>query len=344
MRKLQNIEKSLNRARFTNRILAIGVILAITAIGYILIAAYATTSYDSVEVEDASLVTAARITDASASGGFAIQFVQKNTNGGSEDGPVIGVNCIDVPSSCGYPDATNTGVPIGVSLKASGSLNITQAGAVIEGMDVQGCIDVNAPNVMIKNSKVTCGRSSASIRIGSDGSAIIQDTEINGAGTAGNCVGSARFTLLRVNLYNCTDGVRANGTNDTEPGVVIRDSYLHDLARVPDSHNDTIQTTQTANVLIEHNTLFPYKKSTNDFMNAAYIIAQDQGAVANVIVRNNLVNGGNYTFMIGTGLENVVFQNNVFGRNFRYGPVSGSGKALVDSTNVYFDTGLSVYP
>ena len=61
------------------------------------------------------------------------------------------------PGSCGYPDPAynNVGVPAGTALTPSGSINVTTAGAVIDGKDVTGEITVSANNVTIKNSRIT---------------------------------------------------------------------------------------------------------------------------------------------------------------------------------------------
>lgn len=246
-----------------------------------------------------------------------------------------GTGCIADPASCGYPEATNTGVPAGTNLTTySGTLKALQAGATYSGLDIRGCVDIRAANVTIQNSRITCSRVSATVKVYS-GNVTIQDTEINGGGGAGNCVGSNDFTLIRVNIHNCLDGVRANGR------VVIRDSFIHSLKRVAGGHHDTIQTTQGANITIEHNTLFPF--TNGDPMNAAYIAGEDQGPISNVTLRDNLMNGGNYTLYFAAGIDGATVTGNVFGRNFRYGPVSGNRQA-VGPTNVYFDTGEPVVP
>jgi hypothetical protein len=76
-------------------------------------------------------------------------------------GPLRTSNCFSVPHLCGFPDPTNTGVPLGVRLVPSGSLRITQPGAVVSGLLVTGTIDVQASNVTIENTRViqnaTCG-------------------------------------------------------------------------------------------------------------------------------------------------------------------------------------------
>ena len=54
------------------------------------------------------------------------------------------------PSS--WPDASNTGVPAGTTLTPSGSITVAVAGAVVSGLDVSGCLVIEADNVTIKDT------------------------------------------------------------------------------------------------------------------------------------------------------------------------------------------------
>ena len=63
------------------------------------------------------------------------------------------------PPSSGMPNATNTGVPAGTTLRAMSSSScqwvVTQDNTVVNGVDLAGCIDVEANNVTIQNSRIT---------------------------------------------------------------------------------------------------------------------------------------------------------------------------------------------
>ncbi len=61
--------------------------------------------------------------------------------------------CFPQPSSCGYPDATNTGVPAGTTLTDSGSVTLG-SGQTLSGKNVTGTVSVTGPNVTIQNSKI----------------------------------------------------------------------------------------------------------------------------------------------------------------------------------------------
>src|SRR5659263_245731 len=57
-------------------------------------------------------------------------------------------------SPAGRPGASNTGVPAGTTLTPSGELRITTANQVIDGLDITGPVTVEAPGVVIENSRI----------------------------------------------------------------------------------------------------------------------------------------------------------------------------------------------
>ncbi len=50
-------------------------------------------------------------------------------------------HCFASPAKCGYPAPSNTGVPKGTALKPSGSVDVTDDGAVVSGLEVDGTIE-----------------------------------------------------------------------------------------------------------------------------------------------------------------------------------------------------------
>ena len=87
-------------------------------------------------------------------------------------------NCAAKPSSCQYPDATNTGVPGGATLKSVPSqltsgpgwsynatgknVIVTGKGTVLSGLYISGTLTINASNVTVKMSTSSPARFSAS--------------------------------------------------------------------------------------------------------------------------------------------------------------------------------------
>lgn len=233
-----------------------------------------------------------------------------------------------------YPGPDTTG-PVSSELREVGDIDVDEAGTVLEGLSI-GCLDVNADDVVVRDSVIRCDRDTWAVHA-RGARLLLQDVEVDGMGVADICIAHDGFTLERADVHNCSDGVRANGE------VVIVDSWIHDLARTPGSHNDSIQTTQGRNIRIEGNTLEPYRADTDDPMNAAYILKEDQGDIDDVVFSGNYVNGGNFTlFVIGEGMENVSVTDNVFGRDHRYGPLRIDATGIDVRGNVYADNGEPV--
>lgn len=258
-------------------------------------------------------------------------------------------HCMLRPSLCGYPDETNTGVPADQTLTPSGPVTVKKAGAVISNLDIKGSIKVYAPNVTIKNVRVDNtgpdGNKVAAIRLFDGASVTIEDSEID-AGDAALAIGYRDFTLRRVEIKGGSDSLRTDGN------VGVYDSYIHSLNRQPGSHSDIMQSLSGDGITVRHNTLMAFKPEPGscgvegDPMNAVYQIGNLNGDLSNVLIEDNLVNGGNYTFnanwaKVTTGefkVSNIRIQNNLFGRDFRYGPqVRMTDYGLQFQGNKYFD-------
>jgi hypothetical protein len=233
--------------------------------------------------------------------------------------------CADDPSSCGYPDESNTGVPSGVDLKKSGPITASKDGQVIDGLDVTGEINVTAKNVTIKNTRVIGGRGVGPddwvviLRPGADNLTIV-DSEI---GTpAGSHQDNACFfnitdtkpTLRRLNIHGCSAGISSGGG-------LVEDSYIHDMASIPGlSHDVGIASNGGGGMTVRHNTVFNQYDQT-----ATVAFYQDFGGQENNLVEDNLLAGGGYCVYGGAGqtgpTSNIRFVNNRFSK--KYSPSCG---------------------
>jgi len=242
------------------------------------------------------------------------------------------------PPSTGFVvrNATNTGVPAGTVLQASGGLNITVDNTVISGLDIQGCVTVNAKNVTIKNSKISCN-GYYPVRADAGYNTLIQDVTIDGlASDVPTAVYGDNYTVLRANIYGVGDGPRA-GSN-----VTIQDSYIHDLHVANGSHNDGIQSTGGSNIVIRGNNIQHPNQG-----NATLMLTPTFGPLSNVLIENNLLNGGSFTVHAGgdpneAATTNVVFRNNRFGRNYIYGIKAFGVGDITWTNNVWNDTGVVI--
>jgi hypothetical protein len=246
-----------------------------------------------------------------------------------------------------WPGPENTGVPAGTVLSPyTGKYAITEANTVIDGKILTDCLDIKAKNVTIKRSKITCKNKGGMIirvfdELVSDASLLIEDSEIQGDGE-GLGVGFGHYTMRRVNMHNLNEGPRVSD------GAVIEDNWIHDLVFTDEKdHQDILQTTGGNGMVVRHNTLEAFNPTTNDPFNAGFQLGSETApSLTDLVVEDNLFTGGNYTvnFRPDTKADKVVFRNNVFVRNSRYGASSNEDlKGITwDPSNVYLDDGKPV--
>jgi hypothetical protein len=208
-----------------------------------------------------------------------------------------------------FPDATTTGVPAGVTLTPSGSLVISTPGAVIEGLDIKGSVVIDAPNVTLKNCKVTDGGANVVLVKPGITGAVIKNCEIDNLSAGGQGI-AGQGTFLGNNIQNAADGIDVRGDN-----TVIQDNYIHSMRGTADSHLDGIQADGGfSNLIINHNTVINEQNQTSAVMLDNY-----WGPIDKVAITNNLLVGGGYTVYInevakgqahGGPVTNVTFTNN----------------------------------
>ena len=217
----------------------------------------------------------------------------------------------DVPG--GWPDETNTGVPAGETLKPSGPLVITVAGARITNLDILGPVVIKAADVTLMNSRIrNAGIDVIRIEPGMSG-VVIQDCEIEGGGTdADGSNGIRGFgTFLRNNIKHVENGITLDGSS------TISGNYIHDLLASGSPHYDGIQIDgNVSDVLISHNTVIIGHGQT-----AAVMIDNYFGPISNIQVENNrLVGGGITVYSDGqfndSKISGVSFVNNRLGKGY----------------------------
>ncbi|GAB7043509.1 MULTISPECIES: hypothetical protein [Catenuloplanes] len=223
------------------------------------------------------------------------------------------------PPEVTRPGEDSTGVPDGVTLTAyTGPLRITQAGTVIDGKRIDGCLDVRARDVVIKRSKLTCGGIMLKIEQRT-ANLTIEDSDLDGAQT-GFVAGYWNYTLSRVDVYNIEEGPRV-GSN-----VIIADSWFHSMhpAQSDEAHQDLMQTNGGSNSTIRGNVFDATSTVAGVSFNAAFQVGAEFEPLENVLVEENWFNGGGYTVNIRNDpqISNVLFRNNVFGPRHGYGEVS----------------------
>jgi hypothetical protein len=251
-----------------------------------------------------------------------------------------------------FPNAGNTGVPAGLKLKPmKGELIIRENNSVVEGIDLVGKLVVNANNVTIRKSRITApanlpnkGRDEFTVvhQGTSSRNLILEDCEVDGSGLVYRAIMAGNgLTVNRCELRNIGHGVEV-GDNYT-----VRNTWIHSTTDGPDDdwHVDGIISSVGINGLIEHNTIV----LTGGSLTGAVSVGSSLGRIDNVIIRNNLLAGGNYTVYVqdqGHPATRIQVLDNRFSTMVNrkvgvYGIWYGSQlpKDLVRSGNTIYETG-----
>lgn len=235
--------------------------------------------------------------------------------------PAQTTNCLPRPSACGFPDATNTGVPSNwTPIKTvNGDQAVTTAGATLDGWDIHGCLSIQAPNVTIRNSRIIGAGCQYAVHNFSTGLQVLHSTITCGGGN-GNGISDNEFSAIADDISGCENGSNVATLNGSAGNVLFQDSYIHDLVSANGAHTDGVQIGQgAAHLRFLHNTIY------NPAGQTSAIIMWDEGDPQNsdVTVDSNLLAGGGYTlYCPRSNAPNDVVTNNRFGPA-GYGPSNG---------------------
>jgi hypothetical protein len=208
--------------------------------------------------------------------------------------------CAANPGSCGYPTTATAGVPGGTALTViNGDYDITTNGAVVEGKEIHGCVDVRAANVTIRNSRIIgpCGYGVSTLS--ATGKTVLNRVEINCVDGRGTGLAGPNFAAQAVYIHDCENGLEI----DANSSVV--DSVLSARDGAPTSHGDGIQSQGGNNVVIRHNTLLEINSITSAIITNP---TQNNGWV----IEDNFMGGGGYTLYCPEQGTNFVVRNNRF--------------------------------
>lgn len=252
------------------------------------------------------------------------------------------------PSACGYPDATNTGVPAGTALTARGGLTITAAGTYAD-LDVRGCVFIGASNVTLTRSRVQGCAGDYAVRIGNGRTGVVvSDVEVVMQGDQKGISlpwSTGAFTVTRAYVHGIGDCF--GNTDWTE----IRDSFCilgpagGDTPRAPTygrepswcgatgAHWDGAELGATRHTVFHHNTVRNPCGQT-----AAVGMSSWNGPMNDVKVTDNLLAGGAYTVYVEPAATNIAVTGNRFSR--WYWPWSGSAQTSSQACIVHARAGM----
>ena len=202
---------------------------------------------------------------------------------------------------------------------------MTTPGAVIDGVEVHGLLIVNAPDVVIKNSRIlgraVTGSTGLVSNVRSGLPFTIQDSEITAAVPSPylNGIFGSAFTALRVDISNVIDPIHVIGGD-----VEIRDSWLHDndhyeqdpLWGGTPSHSDSLQIEAGNDISVIGNRM-------EGAHNAAIQITQNtsKAPLGNVRISGNYFNDGGCTVNIArtpAAIGGFSVTDNQFGPDRKY--------------------------
>lgn len=238
----------------------------------------------------------------------------------------------------------NTGVPAGVQLTPQvGDMVITRPGTVVDGIDLTGCITIRTDDVVIRNSRITCGASLTNMVVSTSGTyrnLVVEDSELDGLGTVDIGIGWQNYTLRRVEVRGTNDGARA-GSN-----TVIDRSWVHALVRKGTLHPDAVQSTGGIGISITGSTLDPRNYVTGDQGNAAIMLGSELRpfVLQDVLVSGNVLSSGNYSINVrgDTNLARVTISGNTFTPDAKYGPVLAPPTVTVTTDNTMATTNSTI--
>lgn len=241
--------------------------------------------------------------------------------------PAVTTTCATVGENY-PPEPGGSGLPAGTQTCRSGSLHVTTPGAVLDGMDVTGGVLVDAPDVVIRRSRVT-GDGTAPFGIATTpaGSVRIEDTTVTGefleAAVAGDRLSAERIDVTAVT----TDGVRL-GARSRMRGSKVR------LTPPPGRFPVGVDMTSAPTTLEDTQVDAGPGAANAVRISAGGRLPRD----ATVVVRANILGGGQVTLLHDDGPSPEVWiTGNLFARDSEVPMRVGRG-AVVDD-NAYADGG-----
>jgi len=261
-------------------------------------------------------------------------------------------DCSNAPHLCGFPDATNSGVPeqtrnklLSVPGQVSsgpgwhydprGWVEVDGNGAVLKGLSIPYNVDVTASDVTIEDDVIVNTGDGFGVSIRHSHDVTVKDCDISSPYTD-----SRRLMVGVKDVYGDATGTKVTGNDiwHTATGVqigagLIASNYVHSMGFKPGDHVNGITVNgSTSPLTIRHNTVFVNLDQTD-----AISLFEDFGAEANKLVKDNLVAGGDYSIYGGAKSGGPQTYNiRIIGNRFSRKYYSNGGQL---GPAAYFDSG-----
>lgn len=229
------------------------------------------------------------------------------------------------PDATRFPTADTAGVPEGWTPRStfSGTYRVTQAGAVVEDIRVNGDIIVEAKNVTLRRVEVVGGRIDNFVGPTCQNGLLVEDSTVrrgSGSTTDGGtpAIGHGGFTARRVEINGLPEGFRVGGRGSGCGPVAIHDSYARvvrpDVCN--DWHGDGIQGYDGPALTVRQTTLELIEDGCGG--TAPFFYPEGQGNQS-VDIDGLLVSGGGISFRLGTpgAVQNLFIEKDTW----YYGPI-----------------------
>jgi hypothetical protein len=290
---------------------------------------------------------------------------------GSRADAAVATNCAATPSTCGYPSATNSGVPSGTTLKsvpsqvssgpgwyynaAGNNVIVNVNGTVLSGLYIPYNLVINASNVTVNDVQVVTG-GNFGISLTHTTGVTVENSTISGLNST-----SGRVSSAIDDVYGDSTGmvIKSNNISLFKTAIqistgLVDSNYIHDPGYVTGDHTNGFYVNGgTQPLTIQNNTIL-VSLSQTDAINLDAGTPGPGAPVANKTIKNNLLAGGGYTIYggaaSGSPTSNIVIQGNRFGQLYfpqsgQYGPVayfSSTGSGNIWSGNIWDSTGQAV--
>jgi hypothetical protein len=262
-------------------------------------------------------------------------------------GPAVssGQGCTPAQNGCGFPSATNTGVPAGVKLKAvpgqvsngpgwaysaaTHQVDVTGKGAVLSGLAIACAVSISASDVTITDDKVvTSGTYGITTQHTAD--VTIENSTVSGLNKT-----SGRVDYAIDDLYSDSTGlvIRDNNVAEWRIGVnvaggQVTGNYIHDPGYISGDHTDGLYDNGgTLPLTVKDNTILDRLSEVD----AIFLASLPDQAISDKTIADNLLAGGDYVIYAGGkagSSSNIVISNNRFSQ--LYYPMSGQFGAAID--------------